>query len=381
MAEEARDVLRVREVRTQAGLVALQDAWSELLSRTSAKHAVFLSPQWHLAAWAWRAENAELNCLVAEAGQEVVAILPLVRRRVPGQGARDLDYLSVPDTQFADMVCSRSVAEMAASAFARHLAGEKTWDRLCLTHLGEGSMVLEFLLPALQRQGLALSEGEPDINAWLGLSQSWEGYYASRSRRLKKGNNHAANRLKKQFPDFRVTRVVVEKDNVEETLRQLQRISAASWKQGTGMTLDHAGPRAFIRALTGQLAGRGQVVIWFLVLDGQAVASEYQLRQEGQVYALRADYDTAFEAWSPGTYLFWQLLMQLFAEGGDRYWMGPGRNPYKARWLEAGEPLRRFTVYNRTLRGRYRALLDGRIRPLLRRMRDLARKRESREGK
>ncbi len=376
-------VIRVREVRTETELEALRDEWGSLLSHASARHAIFLSLHWHLAAWAWRAKDAELNCLVAEDEHGIVAILPLVRSHGQGAGLkpRDLAYLTVPDTQFADMVCARDVAEAAAMAFARYLVGIKAWDRLCFTHLEKDAMVLEFLLPALQRQGLLLSEGEADSNAWLGLAQGWESYYASRSRRLKKGNNHVANRLKKHFPNVDVRRIVVGKDDVENVLQQLERISAASWKQDTGLTLDHAGPRAFMHSLSKQLAGRGQVVVWFLALDGQAVASEYQLHEDGQIYALRADYDATFEAWSPGTYLFWQLLMQTFAENGERYWMGPGRNSYKARWLEGGEPLRKFTVYNRTPLGQYRALLDGRIRPLVRRLRDFVTTRESREGK
>ena len=366
------DSLQVREVRELAGFEMLRSAWSELLEHVPG-YRLFLSPQWHLAAWEWRAEDAELYCLVAEDGQDIIAILPLVRDSESkyGLGLRRLGYLTVPDTQFADMVCRRDVAQTVAVAFANHLAGQQDWDQLQFSHLDKGAMVQEFLLPALRKQGLLISEGVTDTNAWLGLSSGWEAYYATRSRRLKKGNNHAGNRLKKQFSDIQLERVRVEEAEVNACLDKLVRVSAASWKQNTGLTLDNTGPQAFIRRLTEELAGQGQVVIWYLILDGQAVASEYQLHHEGQIYALRADYDAAFEAWSPGTYLFWQILMQVCEEGGERYWMGPGDNPYKARWLESGEPLQRFTVYSHTVRGRILALLERHVRPLMQRLRNM----------
>ncbi len=372
MSKHVIDALQVREIRELADFEGLRSAWCGLLEHVPG-YRLFLSPQWHLAAWAWRTEDAELYCLVARDGQDIVAILPLVRDSESKYGLklRRLAYLTVPDTQFADMICRRDVAPAAAEAFAKHLAGRQDWDQLQFSHLDKGAMLQEFLLPALRKQGLLNSEGVADSNAWLGLSSGWEAYYATRSRRLKKGNNHAGNRLKKQFSDIQLERVRVEEAEVAACLDKLVRVSAASWKQSTGLTLDNTGPQAFIRRLTEELAGRGQVVIWYLILDGQAVASEYQLHHEGQIYALRADYDTAFEAWSPGTYLFWQILMQVCEEGGERYWMGPGDNPYKARWLESREPLQRFTIYGYTTRGRILGLLDRQVKPLLHRLRNM----------
>ncbi len=380
MLKHVTNSLRVREVRELVDFEVLRPAWSALLNSVPG-YQLFLSPQWHLAAWAWQAENARLNCLIAEDDQGIVAILPLVRdvELKHGLKLRSLGYLTVPDTQFADMICRRDVAQAAASSFVNHLVGQRDWDQLQFSHLGEESLVQEFLLPELCKQGLVVTEGAADTNAWLGLSSGWDAYYATRSRRLKKGNNHAANRLKKQFADIRVECVRAGEAEFNACIDRFVQISASSWKQSTGLTLDNPGPRAFFHRLTEELAGQksGQVVMWFLILDGQAVASEYQLHHEGQIYALRADYDAAFEAWSPGTYLFWQILMQICEGGGERYWMGPGDNPYKARWLEGGEPLRRFTVYNRTVRGHILMLLERYLRPMVRRFRNMKEKNKS----
>jgi len=132
--------------------------------------------------------------------------------------------------------------------------------------------------------------------------------------------------------------------------RRLVRLSAASWKRETGLTFDRPAPQAFLRALFEHFLPRGELTVWWLALDGEAAAAELQLRHGGHVYALRADYDPRFEAYSPGTY---------------RYWMGPGENPYKTRWLQGREILQRYRFYRRSLRGRFLYTLEGRLKPWL----------------
>jgi len=41
-----------------------------------------------------------------------------------------------------------------------------------------------------------------------------------------------------------------------------------------------------------------------------------------------------------------------FRSGLKRYWLGPGVNPYKARWTDQGEPLFRIAGYSPTAKGR-----------------------------
>ena len=69
------------------------------------------------------------------------------------------------------------------------------------------------------------------------------------------------------------------------------------------------------------------------------VAMEYQLVDNGNVHALRSDFDQSCEDLSPGSYLFRHLLESSFGGGLTRYYMGPGDNPYKLRWTDQGESL------------------------------------------
>lgn len=109
--------------------------------------------------------------------------------------------------------------------------------------------------------------------------------------------------------------------------------------------------------------------MWCLRLDGKPVAMEYQLVNGDDVFALRADFDQTLEAISPGSYLSVQLLQQLFASGLRRYWLGPGPNPYKARWTEKSETLYRVRAFSPTARGRLHRLNEQLVRPAARKVR------------
>ena len=324
--------------------------------------ALFRSPAWYAAVEAWmRAEGREVTYWQVEGASP--AVLPLVEegRRWHGLPYRQWRTATIPDTQFADAPLDAD----AATHMAKALVETPGWDVLQLDHLPEAGSLHRHLVPALKDLGLAGIQTTGDGNAWVDLSQGWDAYYATRSRRLKKGNNHIRNRLERAFERIEVHRWEGEGD-LEAMFQRLVRLSAASWKRETGLTFDRPAPQAFLRALFEHFLPRGELVVWWLALDGEPAAAELQLRRGGHVYALRADYDPRFEPYSPGTYLFWRLLQALLEEGLEgRYWMGPGENPYKTRWLQGREILQRYRFYRRSLRGRLLYTLEGRIKPWL----------------
>jgi CelD/BcsL family acetyltransferase involved in cellulose biosynthesis len=97
---------------------------------------------------------------------------------------------------------------------------------------------------------------------------------------------------------------------------------------------------------------------------------EYQLVDQGDVFALRSDFDGALEDLSPGSYLSRRMLEGLFDRGLTRYFMGPGENVYKYRWADLAQSVYTMSVYGRSARGRALAAWDLALRPAVRRIRD-----------
>ena len=107
------------------------------------------------------------------------------------------------------------------------------------------------------------------------------------------------------------------------------------------------------------------------MLDKLPIAMEFQLIDDGHVFALRSDFDAAYEPLSPGSYLSRHMLVHLFGRGLRRYLMGPGENVYKYRWADGAEPVSTMTIYGRSIRGRLIATRELVVKPAVRRIREI----------
>lgn len=358
--------LQVSLIRSEAPFMALRQAWNAV-ARAAETPSVFLSHEWFSAAWAWRRLDCSLHIMLAREGGRLVGALPLILKR-DARGTRRLEFLAVPDTQSCDLVTTPADAARVVDAFATVLCESRDWDVMHLDCLAPGATALTALAPALGRMR-PVEQGEAGLNYFIELDGDWNAYYNSRSRSLKKANNLATNRLTKAGTVRLEWTACDERaqTDVQHALEHVIGISQRSWKRDTGTSLDQPGPQAFIKKLSADAGSH--VSLWLAYLDDIPAAMEYQLIDARSVYALRADFDTAFEEVSPGSYLFRHLLQTLFQKGLKRYYMGRGNNTYKTRWANEGEPVRRLLAYNATWRGNLAWFTEAVLKPRVRRLR------------
>jgi hypothetical protein len=284
-----------------------------------------------------------------------------------------LEYLAIPDSQECLILAKAPLETAVHQAILAYLATRRDWDILEMEQMPEDSSTWEFLHSQNIQSGIAIGYRSGGSNPTVPLSGAWQDYYARRSRRLKKGNNHIGNKLKRQYADISVEYHYYSRwpdDLLHETYKDLIRMSIGSWKsQETRSSFDHDGPKAWLKSIATLAAGKGWLAVWTLKLDGQCVATEMQLIRDGVVSALRADFDNALRDLSPGAYLNWKILERLFSQDlADltEYRMGPGANPYKARWSEQELRLGHAVLYNKTSKSRLIRFVEESVKPGLR---------------
>jgi CelD/BcsL family acetyltransferase involved in cellulose biosynthesis len=352
---------------------SLRAEWNALAGEC-ALPSVFLTHEWFDAAWQWKGRESTLHVLCARRAGKLVGALPLVRCARPSRSGtrRVLEFLTVPDTQLCDLLVLPGERAAVVEGLAEALAqSQREWDLLDLAYLPEGSATEAALVPSFGRRRHRVAVEDGGSNPYIDLDGAWDAYYSTRSRSLKKANNLAANRLGKAGEvaiDWHAPGAVAAAQ-VPGLVEKLVSISGRSWKRETGNSLDNPGPHAFIRQLSELAAQRNWLSVWTLGLNGDPVAMEYQLVFDGNVHALRSDFDASLGEISPGSHLNRQLMERLFAGRFKRYYMGPGENAYKLRWTDRSEPLHRATVYARTARGHLAAAVDLQLAPLVRRLR------------
>ncbi|MBA2690841.1 MAG: GNAT family N-acetyltransferase [Burkholderiales bacterium] len=362
----------VRWVKDEMGFQALKAAWNQLAGETNPE-CVFLRHEWFEAAWEWRKTECELRVLYIFDRQEPLGIFPLVLERRGNGAIRQLSFLEIPDSQSCDILVARQNRDTVVRAIVdEFFATRHGWDMLRLSRISSDSPILEPLFFEMVSRRLFTTLTPCGKNLRIDLKVDWPDYYSKRSRSLKKGNNLAANRLRKtgKVEVVQVDELSADPATIAKFVRLLCRISSKSWKKSTGLTLDHAGPGRFIHCLTRHASEQGWLSVWLLTIDGEAVAMEYQIVYGGQVHALRADFDAAYSHLSPGSYLNWKLLEALFGSGRRNYYMGAGNNAYKLRWSEEGESLLQLNAYSPHLRGAALRFADVAVRPSLKRFKE-----------
>jgi len=375
----------VRLVTSATEFAALRGPWNAV-AVTCKGRSLFLAHEWFDAAWQWRQATSRLYLLCYYRAQRLAAVLPLVAHvaKVRGVAVRELAFLTVPDTQWCDLIAPSSDAAEAADAFASELRRrQREWDVLRLKYLGSESVADSALRAALIAQRFAVRRVEAPSNCYIPLDTSWTEFYATRGRRLKKANNLAANRLQRageiridwHAPGFSGA------GTVDEIVDRVTSISATSWKSKTGTSLDNPGPQAFIRRLSDLATDRQWLSVWLLSIDSRPAAMEIQLIADGNVFGLRSDFDARLEDVSPGSCLNRHILEQLFGRGLHRYYMGPGNNAYKHRWTDQVERVHELTAYGRSLTGRALAAWETTLKPVAVRLRErFARKKNEPAG-
>lgn len=335
-----------------------EQLWHQLAN--TQPHPIFYTLNWFKACLNWLPKHASVKCWVAR-DESIKAIIPLlfVKQKTKGITHVSIEWLRVPDSQFCGIICNPDYLQAVIHMFIDDLEQQKQhWDVLNLYPVD--SSTKEFFTD------MSRAVIEPaSYHYFLSIDDTWEAYYAGKSRRLKKSNNHLANRLKAQG-DLEIEKVTdFSKYSIQEIMDMITFISERSWKAKTNTTLNHSGPSSFLKSLTQSAATDGNLIIWLLRLDKKVIAYEYQLHSQGNIYALRSDFDEQYRDLSPGSFLNWKILEQIFT-GNSTYYMGPGVNAYKTRWKNGELPLYRIKAYAKTFKGRLLYSINENLFPMMR---------------
>jgi CelD/BcsL family acetyltransferase involved in cellulose biosynthesis len=183
-----------------------------------------------------------------------------------------------------------------------------------------------------------------DVNCWrLELPTDWPSYVASLSRNLRRD----VRRLERDLLD--TDRIVLHHVKRMEELPEAMDVFV-ELHQRRRKALGEAGCfasarfLAFYRDVVPNLLRHGQLQFYWLELDGQPVAAEYQLVGNGILYEYQAGMDPAAMEHQPGKLLNVAILRQAIAGGYRAFDFLRGDEPYKARFGAKPRPSIRFHV-------------------------------------
>jgi CelD/BcsL family acetyltransferase involved in cellulose biosynthesis len=199
------------------------------------------------------------------------------------------------------------------------------------------------------------------------FSGSWEEYESRLSKKLLKGLRYKNNRIRQHGKlSFEV---VDGSGDIEKPLREAYEVEGSGWKGEKGTAI-LSSPRTtrFWTTLARWAADHGMFRLYFLRLDGRAIAMSYQLEQDGVSYWQRHGYLADFARYSPSMLLFQRIIRHNFSAGLSRMdFCGIGER-YQFDWTRTTSEWLRLEAFAPTLPGYSAMAAFVYARPLMARL-------------
>lgn len=325
--------------------------WGELAARTGAPS--FLGPG-YLDVWArHHPPGGAVDLLAARRDGRLVAALPVlrgVRTGPPGNRETPLQGLVAE---------SPGDAGRLAAALMRGPA--PVVEFCCVAREDPSHGVVSRAAAEARRTMIAAPAVTIPI---VDTHGGWEAYWAGRSRNLRKNVGRVTRRAEERGDLAHQVIGDARGERLDALLDEGFAVEGSGWKDREGTSLE-ADRRlgAYYRDLARWAADAGELRLFFIRLDGRAIAFGLCVLTAGGLYAFKIGYDEALAQLSPGVLLIHRMVRWTFEHGVDRFDFAGHDAPYKATWATGHLHQERLTAFSRAPRGRG-ALLARRARSL-----------------
>jgi CelD/BcsL family acetyltransferase involved in cellulose biosynthesis len=370
--------LSTEVVRDIDGLLAIRTAWDRLYEQGTRQANPFLRWIW---VWHWWScvsrrrgqPRATLHILVMRDAREVRGIVPFFLGQW-GVGPltirvlRQFGFRVAPIDLRTPLVWAGWERQVAASLSIALEDQRDHYDLCVLDGLPECSPLTQWLASRVGRAGWRW--GEPVDSAVLPLPHSWEDLHASLSHNNRRSVQQGRKALQRDGRRY-AFEIVSRPDEVPAAVQEFFMVHAARAAERTGLRhpdyYSHAEDRAFLRALSQELANDGLLRVCRLRVDGQVVACRLVLAAGDGLYLYHAGHDPAWGRYRVGTTLTAECLRMGIRAGARFADLGTGSEESKLRWRPKVQKLYRLHVVSPTLRGRIVGGATERAIPLFRR--------------
>lgn len=326
--------VQVKTYHTWTELEILRAEWNDIL-HSAADSSIFSTPEWLGAWWKSYGESGQLLVAAVYAGSLLVGLAPLYSHSVRpllgsplralcfvGDGSWDSDNLS--------FIIRPGYEELFVQSFVNWLVRRPGWDLCRLRTMACDSAAIHFFLRTVKQLGWAYATSTQPWSAIV-LPQSWEEYLLKLSGKERGKVRYRRRRLEKQYDTrfYRCTKL----DELPGRLEQLFSLHQKRWNQrGETGSFASVRRRNFYHQMARSLLTRGCLELWFLELNGKAVAGQCGLRYGDEVCSLQEGFDPDYAADSVGYVLRSYVLQCQIEQGTRRYNFLAGEEKSKERW-------------------------------------------------
>jgi len=356
-------MLRVEAITDYDAFRRLEPIWNPLLARSDAD-AIFLTFEWLTTWWKCFGAEADLLVLVVRAGDEPVALAPLMRNR----RTRQVSFLANAQSMRANFLLT-SDPEASLRAIFAYLAGSGLdAEEMVFNYIPEDSVAARSSPAACRVNGLRPGYLPSLISPYTTLTgRSWDDYVKTLDSKFRKNLRH----YERRFYEHESGRAVIYRstNDLAQALTACREVALASWQHREQGTSIASTPElwAFYSGFAQVAAERGWLRIGVLWAGARPVGFEYSPAYRGTTYDLKPGYDPDFHHCAPGHVLTAFMIRTAISEGCAEFDM-VGMNKYhKMKWATGERRHTCLCVAGRGVRAAFTHWVQFEAKPRLRR--------------
>ena len=296
----------------------IREEWESLLS-ISPMNSLFLTPQWQEVWWETFGNGRGMAGFYLRNDDGVAAIASLSR------SGDTLSFMGNQDTfDYNDFMVSPGYEAVFFDLLLRSLE-DQSCNALELWSLVETSPTLTYLPDMARERGYEVVVEKEDVTSGIELPTTWDDYLAV----LSKKDRHELRRKFRRL-DSSVNwswYSIVDQGQVADRLGEfisLMRQSRAD--KDEYMTLER---ELFFQRITQRMAQQGALKLFFLEVDGQAVATSLCFDYASSRLLYNSGYNPEFGYYSVGLLLNALCLKEAIEQGKSYFDFLRGPEPYK----------------------------------------------------
>lgn len=301
-------------------------AWRDLLARDPNRH-VFSTPEWQRVWWEEFGEDKDLFLLTMSHGADVVALVPLYRKR--DSGRKILRFLGGIDlTDYLGPICSAGDRRIVAETLCRWLLEtDIEWDEFDAHNMPVPFGFAEFLVERADIAGLRFALDQEETSAILPLPKTWDEYLTSLDSKERHELRRKRRRLAREHPEavFRTSKPDTFEADLEIFIDMHR---GAEGLKGHFMRPEIA---TFFERVARAFMPLGWLRLDFLEIAGTPLAAAFGFELDGVLYLYNSAFEPEARRLSPGLVLVSEQVKGSIEKGVRTFdfLRGPERYKYQ----------------------------------------------------
>jgi CelD/BcsL family acetyltransferase involved in cellulose biosynthesis len=358
--EKVNDFRHFKSIRREWNTFVQQSEWSSI----NHKH------EWLDCWWEAFGGNAAFRLLLLRKEGRLVGVLPLMLQRewICALPIRVLSFTVNGHTPEAPILLRNPIEESLHYLLASLRDIQNEWDLLRLEKLRTHTFNTNSCKDLMKSLGFHYLCSESLNSPYAKIGNDWDQFYSTRSQKFRKVMRNKLNRMDRD--GLLRLEHLSGTDVTDRILEEIFAASKRSWKGRVNKAIpDDPHVERFYKKLTAAFSKNGNLDVWLLRRDGKLIAFEYHLRHCGVVYPLRADFDSAYQALSPGSVLEFFIMKSLFEDPTIHGFNSCGATyDYLMRWATGVIERIEFRIFNSRRISKELFLLESKILPLAKRL-------------